>query len=536
MADTEPDSVWTKPRQSFKLKKVLSKGRPAGLGGNGTVGNRTLPNFSTQVGKRRNPFSLNDSDSVLGDGAKRQRLGDIFSPASVFRERKLSLSKLGSDCSTQDSVDSGLSDVSQGSVVLGSVTVDTLPCTTTSSPPLDWSLKTRARFTSPSPLGWTQHLSTVEEASGVTGGVRCLSLSNGDHCLDTSTNAQFHSLCLYWQHPSLPVPLYPRYTLSSLSRPSTASPSLSLSPDMQRAMHSDWMSSLQSVYQLVKARQCPYFYLLAPNFTCLFRAAGIAGSQQMTSLLTPSTSGVRAALKREEIEFTLPLFRPKDPEEEYQATPECDSTNEFLESLGIEADSLPGLSNAAPKNRLAAGTSQNIDGRVESLVVVEGVECQSLLNYLLNAKLVVGKDQLPPTILAPVAYHGATLRTLRVKQGQTGGKGGVPLQHTVELTGPVLPHMVQGLSRLAGNTSNTYTASFNTLEETNSFSIFHFQDTKMAPSAFATASLDDCGLDQDMLKTFCALSRGSEFEDTIVRDLVFSKGGYVANSQSKIDI
>ena len=58
----------------------------------------------------------------------------------------------------------------------------------------------------------------------------------------------------------------------------------------------------------------------------------------------------------------------------------------------------------------------------------------------------------------------------------------------------------------------------------------------MAPSAFATASLDDCGLDQDMLKTFCALSRGSEFEDTIVRDLVFSKGGYVANSQSKIDI
>ena len=104
---------------------------------------------------------------------------------------------------------------------------------------------------------------------------RCLSLSSGDHCLDTSANAQFHSLCLYWQHPSLPVPLYPRYTLSSYSRPASAtSPSLSLSPDMQRALHSDWMTSLQSVYQLVKARQCPYFYLLAPNFTVLFKAAG----------------------------------------------------------------------------------------------------------------------------------------------------------------------------------------------------------------------------------------------------------------------
>ena len=61
---------------------------------------------------------------------------------------------------------------------------------------------------------------------------------------------------------------------------------------------------------------------------------------------------------------------------------------------------------------------QNIDGRPESLALVEGLECQSLLNYLLNAKLVAGKDQLPPTLLAPVAYHGATLRSLRVRAGQ----------------------------------------------------------------------------------------------------------------------
>eukprot|EP00092_Neocalanus_flemingeri_P011288 GFUD01012165.1.p1 GENE.GFUD01012165.1~~GFUD01012165.1.p1 ORF type:complete len:545 (-),score=169.58 GFUD01012165.1:260-1894(-) len=544
MGDTEPDTGWTKPRQSFKLKKNLSRGRP---GSTSSVGNRTLPNFSTQQVKRRNPFGIDDSDpGSAGDvaKAKRQRLGDIFSPASAFRERKISFSKVGSDFGTGDSRDSGLSELSQSSIESSTFKSPTFspptgPHTSSSScPPLDWSLKSRARFTSPTPLGWTQHLSTVEEASGVTGGVRCLSLSQGSHCLDTSANAQFHSLCLYWQHPSLPVPLYPRYTLSSLTRPATTTaPSLSLSPEMQRAMHSDWMSSLQSVYQLVKARQCPYFYLLAPSFTCLFRAAGIAGSQQITSLLTPSTTGIRAALKREEIEFTLPLFRPKDPVEEEDASPECDSTNEFLESLGIEADSLPGLANAAPKNRLAAGSSQNIDGKVESLVMVEGVECQSLLNYLLNAKLVVGKDQLPPTLLAPVAYHGASLRTLRVKQGQTGGKGGVPLQHSVELTGPILPHMVQGLSRLAATTTNSFGVGLNTLEETNSFSLYHSKDAE-APSAFATASLDDCGLDPEILKTFCALSKegGSEGGDTIVRDLLYSRGSYQANSQSKISL
>ena len=102
-----------------------------------------------------------------------------------------------------------------------------------------------------------------------------------------------------------------------------------------------------------------------------------------------------------------------------------------------------------------------------------------MLNYLLNAKLVVGKDQLPPTLLAPVAYHGATLRTLRVKVGQVGGRGGVPAQHSVELTGPLLPHMVQGLTRLAAGQSSNYSVNMNTLEETVSFSMYQGEDNQV---------------------------------------------------------
>ena len=94
-------------------------------------------------------------------------------------------------------------------------------------------------------------------------------------------------------------------------------------------------------------------------FSVLFRAAGVEGGQQMTALVTPTSTGVRAALRREEIEFSLPLFRGGGEEEEAGSQPECDSTNEFLESLGIEADSLPGLSSHAPKNRLAAGAGSS---------------------------------------------------------------------------------------------------------------------------------------------------------------------------------
>ena len=293
------------------------------------------------------------------------------------------------------------------------------------------------------------------------------------------------------------------------------------------------MTSLQSVYQLVKARQCPYFYLLAPGFTVLFRAAGVAGSQEISALLGPSTSGLRAALKREEIEFTLPLFQAREAEESKE--PEDNTASEFLESLGIEADSLPGLSNTAlPKNRLAAGSGKSGDGAASSLVAVAGVECQSLLNFLLNAKLGTGRALLPPTLLAPVAYHGATLRRLRVRGGQVAGRAGQPAQQTVELNGPLLPHVVQGLARLAAGTSPSWQMALHTQEETASFSLARPSSAAQpAPPAFATASLEDCGLDPEMLKVFCAPA-GEEGGDQVIRDIAYRDGGYTINTQSNI--
>ena len=40
------------------------------------------------------------------------------------------------------------------------------------------------------------------------------------------------------------------------------------------------------------------------------RAAGIGGSQQILALLTPTTSGLRSALKREDVDFSSPLQQP----------------------------------------------------------------------------------------------------------------------------------------------------------------------------------------------------------------------------------
>lgn len=57
--------------------------------------------------------------------------------------------------------------------------------------------------------------------------------------------------------------------------------------------------SLTSLYSLLKARLCPYFYLCSYQFTVLFRAAGLSGSKGITALLSPTTRGLREAMKAE---------------------------------------------------------------------------------------------------------------------------------------------------------------------------------------------------------------------------------------------
>lgn len=55
--------------------------------------------------------------------------------------------------------------------------------------------------------------------------------------------------------------------------------------------------SLTSLYSLLKAKLCPYFYLCSYQFTVLFRAAGLSGAKGITVLLSPTTRGLREAMK-----------------------------------------------------------------------------------------------------------------------------------------------------------------------------------------------------------------------------------------------
>lgn len=64
------------------------------------------------------------------------------------------------------------------------------------------------------------------------------------------------------------------------------------------------------------------------------------------------------------------------------------------------------------------GHTVSLDHKPESVVCVEGPHTFALINFLINCKSLVAaagsQAGLPPTLLAPNAFKGATMHTLKV--------------------------------------------------------------------------------------------------------------------------
>lgn len=213
--------------------------------------------------------------------------------------------------------------------------------------PIDWALKTKVKFLSQKPFPFNQKFKISEEASGITSFARCLDITNSTTSLDASIKSKFYQCCLYWQQPYMPWhSLFPRKTGKSSSGQSIAT-----NATIKDGLHNAYTNSLRSLFQLIRTKQCPYFYLCANNFTVLFRAAGICGFSEIHALITPTTRGFRQMLKQKEIEFTMPLKKGRcsgnsdslnssKNEDADDAQEDEDADEEWLESMGINREDI----------------------------------------------------------------------------------------------------------------------------------------------------------------------------------------------------
>ncbi|CAH1389766.1 unnamed protein product [Nezara viridula] len=389
--------------------------------------------------------------------------------------------------------------------------------------PIDWTLRTKMRFISLKPFPWTQMLKTCEEASGITGFVRCLEFNNerSGAGLDSSPNSRFHQSCLFWQHPQLPwLDLYPRHSLRRADKPL-----FPVSSTVKEALYKDWSNSFRSLFQLVRTRHCPYFYMVANTFTCLFRAAGINGIGESTAYVCPTSGGFRKLLRKEGINFSMPLrennkkrrsngaSENEDEEEEEEETEEVEQEEDereetdWLASLGIAESEIGKIKTAEEASLLKTG-----DKNDDSLVVVDGCEVHALFNFLINCKSAIATTGplagIPPTLISPVAFTGGSLSSLKVRESTV--KQDNERFYTIEVCGPILPNTVQNLCNILQENLETFSVTFANVDFTKAYTLCKGPNETITKSpskqsnTFNMESLKDSGLDSKLLAAFCS--------------------------------
>uniref|UniRef100_A0A8D0L943 DNA replication fork stabilization factor DONSON n=1 Tax=Sphenodon punctatus TaxID=8508 RepID=A0A8D0L943_SPHPU len=315
------------------------------------------------------------------------------------------------------------------------------PSNVSSSPstefPADWSIKTRLLFTSSEPFTWIDHLKAQEEAQGFVQHCRATSVnlpqSIQEPKLSTELRCAFQQSLVYWLHPSLPwLQMFPRIG-TDRKMVGKASP-WSHDAVLQQVLMSEWSISFSSLYNLLKAKLCPYFYVCTYQFTVLFRAAGLADSDVITAVISPTTRGLREAMKNEGIEFSLPFVEESRNRKrigvEEQGVSSDDEGFSWLEEMGVQ-DKIK-KPDAISIKLWKEKAEVQMDHKPESLALVKGTNAFTLLNFLINCKSLVAsagpQAGLPPTLLSPVAFRGATMQTLKETAYEDLTKCGIHLK------------------------------------------------------------------------------------------------------------
>lgn len=564
-------SQWKRPDEVLQLQRLKQKQkalqariqRPSGKSNVNNSDNQQPSDPFTSCQKRKNPFSKTDDTSV-----KKYKPfdPDLNNDESIFELLHKTASKdaLAIDAPVAKPLEPRFIVDPQHQLVVSATQSQASEDQPNHSKhlPIYWGIKSRLRIICKSSLPGN-NLRTNQEASGLTSFVRCIGIKDSSVGLDISPGARFYQSTLYWQHPHLPwLTLFPRNSKSNHG--------IVLGEIERIALNKEWAVSFQNLFQLVRARQCPYFYVCANSFTVLFRAAGIGGRVETHALLTPTSRGMRAALKQEDIEFTMPLKKIFEKQElnrsgesgvsvhngSFSNSSEDQSTNapldeghgdeeddddddmeeeKWLESLGVEADEIKKISHNQSKK--LQNRECDDDYSDQSTVLIEGVECQAFFNFLLNAKSTTAKvgrlAGVPPTLIAPVAFVGATLRTLTTRSSKIRMDG--EDYHSTELHGVILPHVLPYICELLTETKDNFSTTLVSVPSTTVFSrvsqkIIDDTDKENKTTAIGDQvlwkeNLSDSGLSEHILETMCRANKDSVHE---LERLVYSKesGGY----------
>lgn len=445
---------------------------------------------------------------------------------------------------------------------------------------IDWSLKTRLRIFINHSIPFHGTFNALDETTGMNYFIRQPKEFSTD--AHNSFNVDLQQHCLVWQWPVFPwMNLFPRYpelkpgSLLLSKKPSVFT--ISASGILADSLYSNFCNSFQSLFKMLKTKYCPFFYLCANNFVALFRASGVSNSLDPHVLISPTSLGFRKLLEDEGIDYLMPFHNNNslkvndelkseskvdisdidDDDDEaietFDWTEDNDST-QWLESLGLSEQDFPSLETASFRRRRfiareSNGKNKTIDdqsshGKVKSLIRINGINnLQLLVNLFVKYRKISTSTSgsfagIPPTLLSPVAFFGATLQKIHINQKSTHYNK-KPINNndeealtpttlsTLDFTGPILPNTVYGLVNLLRkflidtcppntkirSTMRIYEASASfpleaafSLEKKNA----EPEDESMKSNTiFAVENLQYSGIDEKFLSAICTIDHHS---------------------------
>lgn len=161
------------------------------------------------------------------------------------------------------------------------------------------------------------------------------------------------------------------------------------------------------------------------------------------------------------------------------------------------------------QDRIRHKVECHVDNSEQSTVLIEGSEVQSFYNFLINCRstssLTGAFADIPPTLLAPVSFYGASLNSLKIRESKVHTDDDD--YYSLELSGPILPTTIHNLFEISPPEHNM-TVTFNTTKTTEPFSKLKTKERKsdlvnMGAAVFRKENLSDCGLLPKILKRFC---------------------------------
>ena len=293
----------------------------------------------------------------------------------------------------------------------------------------DFSLKPGGRFSSPLPFDWA----ACRRGDRAACGAAAACAAEAADCDEAALAAALHS-CVF---PDAPWP--PEACALLAGR------------ECGRALLADrrlrWQAALRSCYAQLRCCRLDCFYVIAPDaFSALFCAPGVrgAGARNGLALLSPTTRGLRARLRREGVPFVTPLAPDAD-----------EGAEQALAELAEYEAAHPGSTRVFAAGH---GAAAGVDGTARSCVMVRGaLGCAALHNFLHEYRPSdSGRDV--PQLLAASPFEHACHRPLALAVGRAlreGAAAGGPREtvYTATLSGgPLAPWHLLRLCALFART------------------------------------------------------------------------------------